>query len=153
MSSSRYAAPLRFELRRSRRLAWYLLAVHAGALALIPLLPLDLATAVALAGLVILALVRSCATRVLMHGDRSVVGVVWMRDGEWRLIERGGQTRVCRLRPDSYVHPQLTVLNFSGARRCSIVLLPDSLDRETFRRLRVRLGLHGADAQATVYPA
>jgi len=153
MSSPGYAAPLRLELRRSRRLALYLAAVHAGALAFIPFLPFGNLTAALLAILVILCLARSCSARVLMRGDGDVVALVWERDGEWRLIERGGRTRVCRLRPDSYVHPGLTVLNFAGERRCSIALLPDSLDRDTYRRLRVRLGLRGADPAGAAYPA
>ncbi|MBK8163814.1 MAG: hypothetical protein IPK65_11965 [Gammaproteobacteria bacterium] len=153
MSSPGYAAPLRLDLRRSRRLALYLGAAHAGALAFIPFLPLGNVTGALLAILVVLCLARSCSARVLMRGDGDVVALVWARDGEWRLIERGGRTRVCRLRPDSYVHPELTVLNFAGGRRCSIVLLPDSLDSDTYRRLRVRLGLHSAEPAGSAYPA
>lgn len=149
MSSSAYAAPLRLELRRSRRLALYLLAVHAGALALIPALPLAAPAAWLLAGLVLLCLLRSYAGRVLMRGGHDVVALVWERDGAWRLLERGGREPVCRLRPDSYVHPLLTVLNFTGERRGAVVLLPDSLDADTFRRLRVRLGLEGAGPEAS----
>lgn len=153
MSSPAYAAPLRLDLRRSRRLALYLAAAHAGALAFIPFLPLGNVTGALLAILVLLCLARSGSARVLMRGDGDVVALVWERDGEWRLVERGGRTRVCRLRPDSYVHPWLTVLNFAGERRCSVVLLPDSLDRDTYRRLRVRLGLRRAEPAGSAYPA
>lgn len=150
MSSARYAAPLRLEPRRSRRLAVYLAAAHGGALILLPLLPLVMPVAAVLAGLIVLSWVWNQATHVLLRRDRSIVSLVWLADDAWRLTERGGATRVCRLRWDSYVHPWLTVLNFTGARRCSVVLLPDSLDPETFRRLRVRLGLQGSDAAAPV---
>jgi hypothetical protein len=153
MSSSGYAAPLRLELRRSRRLALYLAAAHAGALALVSLLPLGVLAGMLLAALICLSLARTFVAHILMRGERAVVALVWARDGEWRLLERGGREHVCRLRPGSFRHPFLTVLNFTGARRCTIVLLADSLDRDTFRRLRVRLGLHGADAQAADYTA
>jgi hypothetical protein len=153
MSSSGYAPPLRLELRRSRRLALYLAASHAGALALVPLLPIGAPAGALLAALIALSFAREYSARVLMRGDRAVVALVWTREGDWHLLERGGRTRVCRLRPGSFRHPLLTVLGFSGGRRCSVVLLPDSLDRDSFRRLRVRLGLHGADTPAPAYPA
>ena len=146
MSSPGYAAPLRLELRPSRRLALYLGVTHAGALALLPLLPVAPLTGALLAALVMLSLAREFPARVLMRGERAVVALVWTREGDWHLLERGGRTRVCRLRPGSFRHPLLTVLGFSGGRRCSVVLLPDSLDRDSFRRLRVRLGLHGVGA-------
>lgn len=153
MSSARYAAPLRLELRRSRRLALYLIATHAGALALIPLLPLGALTGTLLAALIALSLAREYPARVLLRGDRAVVALVWTAEGDWRLLERGGRTRECRLRPGSFRHPLLTVLGFGGGRRCAVVLLPDSLDRDSFRRLRVRLGLRGTGVQAPDYPA
>jgi hypothetical protein len=153
MSSTRYAAPLRLDLRRSRRLALYLIAAHAGALALVPLLPLGSLTGLLLAVLILLCLVRNYSARVLMRGGHDIVALVWAREGDWRLLERGGRMHVCHVQPGSYVFPGLTVLNFTGARRCSIVLLPDSLAPDTFRRLRVRLGLHGVDAQVPGYPS
>jgi hypothetical protein len=101
---------------------------------------------VALGGLIVLSWLWNHALHAARRADRSLVSLVWLADGEWRLTERGGATRSGRLRWDSYAHPWLTVLNFTGARRCSVVLLPDSLDPETFRRLRVRLGLQGMAA-------
>ncbi|MCC6302586.1 MAG: hypothetical protein IT489_07280 [Gammaproteobacteria bacterium] len=152
MSSSRYAAPLRLELHPSRRLAAYLALTHGGALALLLWLPLGAAAGGLLALLIVLCFARSYASRVLMRGGRDIVALVWTRDGDWRLFERGGGERVCRLRADSHVHPALTVLNFSGERRGSVVLLPDSLDGEAYRRLRVRLGLHGPGSTEEGYP-
>ncbi|MBK9131011.1 MAG: hypothetical protein IPM20_05140 [Gammaproteobacteria bacterium] len=153
MSSSGYAAPLRLDLRPSRRLACYLLAVHGGALACLPALPLGAMTGGLLAVLILLCLARNYTSRVLMRGGHDVVALVWTREGDWRLIERGGRERVCHLRADSYVHPALTVLNFSGECRRSIVLLADSLEGEVHRRLRVRLGLRGQGAPEQGYPA
>lgn len=146
MSSPRYASPLRLELRRSRWLALYLASVHAGALLLIPLLPLGAVLGTALAGLIAASFLGNYIARVQMRRDKSIVALVWGRDGDWLLIERGGRTPVCSLRPDSYVHPRLCLLNFAGERRGSVVLLPDSLDSESFRRLRVRLGLRNPAA-------
>lgn len=153
MSSSGYAAPLRLEPRPSRRLAGYLALAHGGALSFLPWLPLNAAAGSLLAILIALCFARSYTSRVLMRGGRDIVGLMWTREGDWRLFERGGGERVCRLRADSHAHPALTVLNFSGERRCSVVLLPDSLDGEAYRRLRVRLGLHAPGPDGEGYPA
>jgi hypothetical protein len=53
------------------------------------------------------------------------------------------------LHPSTYVHPWLVVLNFRLADRRrlrSLVLLPDTLDADSFRHLRLRLGLIGDPA-------
>ena len=60
------------------------------------------------------------------------------------------QTIAAQLQPASTVHPFMTVLNFfceqqpgllsrTRGRRIAVVILPDSLDAEDFRRLRVHL--------------
>ncbi len=123
-----------------------------GALALIPWPSVGAVAGALLAALIVFSLVRNFTVHVFMRGEHAVTELLWTREGEWRLRERGGRECVCRLRHDSYAHPFLTVLNFAGDRRCSVVLLPDSLDRDTFRRLRVRLGLHGANSAEDGYP-
>lgn len=62
--------------------------------------------------------------------------------GEVMLILRNGLHVPCRLRPDSLVTPYLVILNASmsgqhGER--SVLIAPDSMNAENFRRLRVAL--------------
>jgi len=57
------------------------------------------------------------------------------------LYLRGGEAFGGRVEDSSFVSPWLTLINLvgDGGKRRSLVILPDSLDREEFRRLRVRL--------------
>lgn len=142
MSYAGYATPLRIEPRPSRWLAAAILFVYGGAVLMTLLVPLSrwlaVPTAVAIAG----AGWRTFVDRVLMSRAQAIIAVVWRDDGRWELQTRDGRRLPVALLPDSYVHPWLTVLNFRGAaRRRSVVLLPDSLDSQCYRRLRVRLGI------------
>ncbi|MBI5658455.1 MAG: hypothetical protein HZC43_02660 [Nitrosomonadales bacterium] len=72
----------------------------------------------------------SSGTALTLESDRAV------------LATRGGKPLVCRLLRDSVVTPRIAVLNMApeGARFArSVIILPDSLDAESFRQLRVRL--------------
>lgn len=72
----------------------------------------------------------SSAISVLLDEDRIV------------LIQRSGTQIVGKLSSNSLISPLLTVLNLlpqNSHRACSVVILPDSLDAEDFRQLRVCL--------------
>ena len=77
------------------------------------------------------------------HGSRRGRGFIARiepRDGRWRLKTGAGAEYWARL-TDGYAHPLLVVLNFrleSGGRR-SVTLVPDAVDGEALRRLRVWL--------------
>lgn len=143
MSSAGYVQPLTIEPRPSRWFAGAVLVLHGGALPMILALPVDGWLAGVLLIALVFSLLRTLAGPVLMRRDSAIVAAAWLGDGRWRLRRRDGVEQEARLLPDSYVHPWLTVLNFRAARRCSLVLPWDSLDPETFRRLRVRLQLEG----------
>ncbi|MCP5418931.1 MAG: hypothetical protein H6970_00365 [Gammaproteobacteria bacterium] len=61
-------------------------------------------------------------------------------DGSWSLGDGVGLKRTAWL-TGCYVHPSIVLLNFSLTRwtRRSVILLADSADPESIRRLRVRL--------------
>lgn len=70
--------------------------------------------------------------------------------GEVMLILRNGLHVPCSLRPDSLVTPYLVILNASmsgqhGER--SVLIAPDSMNAENFRRLRVALRWGDAASQ------
>lgn len=170
MSSARYATPLRLELRPSRRLALGLALGYGGAAALVWFLPLAWGWCAPASLLIAAAGLRAGAMQ--LWGAEAVAAMIWGPGDEWTLLRRDGSRRRCRLLPGSYVHPQLAVLRFREEterdarppkmrplsfmskgglslflRTRALVLLPDGVDAEAFRRLRVRLRLEGTGAR------
>ncbi len=72
----------------------------------------------------------------------SCIGLAQEDDGRILLLRRDGGRLPCRILRDSVVTPSLTVLNVlpEGAHLArGLVILPDRMDKEPFRRLRVWL--------------
>ena len=72
--------------------------------------------------------------------------LTWKEGGEWVLELNDGTQYETYILPSSYVSPWLVVLNFSqveNQRGRSVTFFRDALDQESFRRLRVRMGLEG----------
>jgi toxin CptA len=72
--------------------------------------------------------------------------------GEWYLELNDGSVQEAVILPSSFVAPYLTVMNCSLTGRWlqyHIVILPDALDAESFRRLRVwlRWGYQASEAE------
>lgn len=144
MSLSGYAPTLCLERRPSLVLAGALLALHGAAVGVAWVLALPAWMQIALTLGIGFSLLLGLNEQALLHGRRAVKRLVWEKTGEWAL-ERGGLQLRARLLGSSFVHPRLVILNFNlgGRRTCSVVLPWDSVDAQTFRRLRVRLGLDG----------
>lgn len=142
MSSPTSEPPLHLELRPSSRLASAVLLVHGGALAILIPLALPPATLVALAAALLGSLTWLFPIHVSMRSAHAIRRLVWEPDGVWRLWTTNGNELTGNLLHTSYSHPQWVILNFQieGQRRSrAVVILPDSLDRDTLRRLRARL--------------
>jgi len=140
---------LTIAIRRSARLMWLLILAHAGALALLwPLaLPLWLKAAIGLAVIASLAFFLSHAA--LLRAPRAVIAVEIKEDGSVALQTRRGEWHECRLSGDSYVSPWLTLLVLRQENRLTpryVAILPDNVDAEDFRRLRVWLRWAGRQA-------
>lgn len=135
MSSHGYATPLIAEPRRSRILAGCRLFTSAAASGAAFLLPTAW-TAIALVCLV--------AALVLERGRLRAAGrLEWRADGCWHVATPRGR-RQAVLAPGSYCSRWLVVLVLdAGRERFRRVLVRDSLDPETWRRLQVRLRLEG----------
>lgn len=78
----------------------------------------------------------------------NVCRLTWNNEGRWWLETFGGSRVECDLQGPGFVHPWLVILRFQitkpgGRRHSAVVLFPDALDRETLRRLRVRLNVEG----------
>ena len=135
MSQVAYTSPLVLEPRRSRYQFIYLFLVHALALTVL-VMPINLSWILraAIAVLVTISLVwylrRGLPRRL-----------VWESDGDWQLLMANDNEVTGQLRPDSYVFRLLVILRIqleSGG-CATVVILPDMLDPQSFRRLRVRL--------------
>ena len=151
MSSPRSAAPLDLEPRFSRRLFWSAIFAHSGAITCAILL--DAAPTWArllLVSAVLLSLWLTARQQGWLKQPAAIRRATWQANGDW-LVETGkGEVLEARLLPTSYSHPWLVVLNLRlEGRRLprSLVLLRDSLDETTSRRLRVRLEVEGCGEQ------
>jgi toxin CptA len=140
--------PLRLRPRPSRRLAAFLLAVHAAVVVVALLLPAPWLLRLVLAIAALLSLTYGLAVHVRRILPWSVVEATWQPDGAWVLTLASGREVPARLLPSSYISPALVVLNFRVDWWLvrSLVLPHDSLDPDLHRRLRARLRLAGHTA-------
>lgn len=130
-----------FALRPSRYLAALLIAAHGIALA--ALLPLAIPALVktALAFLALCSATHYLRRTAWLAAPTASVALTLEGD-QILLTARNGKQLTVRILCDSLVTPWLTILNVlpQGARFAhSVVILPDSMDAESFRRLRVWL--------------
>jgi hypothetical protein len=92
---------------------------------------------------IVYSLVYSLNRHVLMTVDDAITELTWESNGEWLVVMRNGTRLSAQLLQSAYLHARLVILNFAlNGRNRSVILLPDTLDPDTFRRLRVRLQLH-----------
>ncbi len=142
MSSQKFAIPFRVHLKRSFILSALLLFLYGGATVCVLLLAwpwwLKLGAGVMLA----LSLVNVLKRHILLSGHGAVVSLC-CDDGErWRLQSASGEWSEAALVSGTSMQPWLVVLNFriEGRRRLlPVVVMSDSTDSTTFRRLNVRL--------------
>ena len=143
MSSTVSVTPLAVEITPSRWLAIYVLCVYVAAAWVLLILPV----ALWIKGGALLVLLLSCAVtyqrRVSLRSRTAIVGLNRHTDGTWQLRLTDGATHQASLLQDSYLHPELLVLNFrfGNGKRRSVVLVRDSADITSLRRLRVGLAL------------
>ncbi len=140
-SSAKYATALSLEPRPSRRFALFTAATHGVAAAVMVSAGMAWWIDILLCTLIAASAAYIYMRHVRLTHARAVLRLTWTRHGDWRLVYADGVAQTAELQGDSYVHPWLVVLNFSlqPKGRASVVLFPDSLHEEDFRRLRVRL--------------
>jgi len=130
-----------FKFHSSYYLAAMLITAHGATLA--ALFPLDFPiwAKTALAFLVLLSLGYHLWREAWLFAPSACVAL--MLEGDQVVLStRGGEQLTAQILRDSLVTPYFTVLNIlpQGARFShSVVILPDSLDAESFRQLRVWL--------------
>lgn len=133
---------LSITLRPSYLLAALLVVMHALAMTSVWLVPLALAMKIGTAVLLASTLTLSLRQHVQRAGRRSVRAIRLNAECEISLQGQDGTWQKATLQPSSFVSPYLSVLNFQleGEKRVRhVVVLPDAVDAEQFRQLRVWL--------------
>jgi len=152
MSLQKYASPLSINILPSRYLLTAMLLMHTGALVLVILISLPWAVQLlfslfVVASFFILAFrfgwiaSWSAVSRFMIAGK----AIRWDENDQWWLLSQDNREYHAELLPTSYVHHIMVIVNLrlTGQpwykRRVSVVFLPDNIEAETFRRLRIRL--------------
>ncbi len=136
---------LRLTPKRSTVLLSFMLIAHIGAMGVVLLLPLEFWLQCLLLLVVMMSLTQAICTHLLRSNESAIRSAEWNSEGEWTLLTANGDELAAQLKASSYLQPWCVVLNFSISRFGwrSLILLPDAVDPELLRRLRVRLRLLG----------
>lgn len=141
MSHAAYASPLVLEPGVSRYLILYLIMIHGLALAVVAApLNLPMAFRLGIALVIVISFIWQWR-RTRVNDPARIYRLMWEVDDDWTLWCNDSSELVGQLRPESYESTWLVILRWQlqqGGRR-TLVILPDMLDRQSFRRLRVRL--------------
>ncbi len=117
--------------------AWLVL-LHAAALPVAAWLPVPLPAILTLMAAVLASLAWHWRLRVSPRYPHAVRGLRWEADSDCVLQLASGERLEARLAAHAFVMPWLVILYFDGRPR-HLLLLPDMLPAQAFRRLRVRL--------------
>lgn len=139
MSSRQYAVPLRIKLQPSLLLSTFIISSHMLTFGVLWFLPVQVGWILLLSTVLTASAYHSlknhCFERHRIHE------IIYDRDGDWKLFIGNEREVYADLQADSYRHPFLSILNFKTEdnEKYSVVLLPDNVDRNIFRELRVLL--------------
>ena len=132
-------APVRVPIRLSRWLLAGLSLTHAGAILVLWPVALPLWIKWILLVMIGTGFGYSMRRHLFFSGDGPLELLLNCED-EWFITTGKGETCELQLLTGYYVHPWLVVLPFRGdAGKHTVILTPDMIDADVFRRLRVRL--------------
>jgi toxin CptA len=138
-----------FQFKPSRYLAVLLGIAHGSVLGILPWLSLPFWARLLLAAVLLGSLGYYLWREAGLRAADSCIGLVYATEAVTLQLCNGEQVGG-KIAPDSLVTPLLTVLRIvpeAGGGTRSVVLLADSMDREAFRQLRVRLQWGAQDAR------
>ncbi len=147
-SSEKFAVPFRITLKTSFILNGALLLLYLGALYWLWAFDLNLLIRLVLLAALMVGFFNHTRQYLFRRGQRAVANLVWQDQEQWQLETVQGETINAILLSSSFVNPCLIVLNFkpvTGGRMWPVVIMPDSLDSTTFRRLSMKLRLLGGE--------
>lgn len=142
---------LTVRLQPSKRLAWVLTAAHFLAMGILWPLDLTLITKFAILILLIISLIYSIRHHALLNTKNAIVAFELTDAMQCKFETRSGQSIICYILGSTFVTPHLVVLNLQPLGHFltrSIVILPDGIDAEIFRQLRVLLRWKWKDSNA-----
>ena len=133
---------LNVRLKPSGYLALWLSAAHAIAIGLVLALPLPIGLKLVTTLVICISLVFYLKRNARLAAPNSIIALEVKEDCTCAIETRSGKRLDCILLPTSYVSVSLTILNLKAdgemlARH--VVILPDSINPEDFRKLRVLL--------------
>ena len=133
---------LQISLNPSRLLAAILIVAHACAIGLVLMIELPQWLKLAAASGLVLQCILVVYRRAFLHGAEPVIALEVSSDHRLSIRTRRSGWQECDVLGSTYVSPYLTIMNLrlSSERMARhVTLLPDSLNRDDFRRLRVWL--------------
>lgn len=135
------APPQHIEIKPSGLLALALCAAHVAAAAVAWLAPVPLWLKAGITLAIVASLVHSLSRKAALHAARAIVALEVTEAGRISFRTRNGEWQACELLGSTYVSPYLTILNLKaqGARVRHVVLVPDNVEAQDFRRLRTWL--------------
>jgi len=143
MSSTRYEPSLRIEPQPSSILK-YILIVNFSGVTIILLCLFSIFFSLPLVALLWAYFYQLYRYHVLRCIPESIRLLVRETEGEWLLHTLDGEERAVSLSSSSYVHPQIIILILQAEdKRYILPLLRDSLPKDCFRILSVRLKVSG----------
>ena len=136
----------RISVRPSVLIAIAVSIVHVAAAAVLWVVPVPVVVKAAVTLAIAVSLIYFMARDAGLHAARSIVALELRDDGEIACQTRNGAWLDCELLGSSYASPGMTVINlrprgWAGYRR--VILVPDNMDAEDFRRLRTWLRWRG----------
>jgi len=138
--TNHFALPILILIKPSPWLAGGIVAIHIGAVLALFAADLHWPVRCLLVLVVAAGLIHALFTHVLQWYPEAPVQLLLPAESECLLTCCNGQTNSVQLMPAAFVHPRFTVLSFKGVkRRYTVILTPDVVGADMFRRLRVRL--------------
>ena len=139
MSLRQSATPLQLKLQPSRLLTTFIISTHVLTFSVLWLLPVHALFILLFLPLLIASIYRSLKKHVFER--HRIHEVICDSDSDWKLFIGGSREVYADLQANSYRHPFISILNFKteDRKKYSVILLPDSVDKESFRKLRVLL--------------
>lgn len=129
-------------IKPSLQLVILLSLVHFVATGLLWMLALTLGIKAMGTFVLIISLIYYLKQDALLTANNAVVALALSDEMQCALTTRSGESIACSILGSTFVAPYLTVLNLKPAENFftrSVVILPDSMDVEEFRQLRVWL--------------
>jgi hypothetical protein len=135
-----FELPLFITVRASPWLKVAVYFVHLGAILALTVSNIPLVIQFLIISGLLTSLVRTHQLYISQKDPHTAVRLVLKQTGEWLLGLAAGENIAVTLRPMAFVHPMLVVMSFQADRQTyRVILTPDTVDPDTFRRLRVRL--------------